>query len=97
MLGGWLLTVLSGHVVHDFGVHIVSPYLLVHLFSLPLPKVPSRRLRVSSEMTPHATSHLALGIGLRGHLLYRSPIIKTYVWSQHHPVSDSKIVLSFMF
>lgn len=38
MMSVWLLTVLSDNVL-AFGVRMVSPYLLVFLSSLPLPKV----------------------------------------------------------
>lgn len=38
MMSVWLLTVLSDNVL-AFGVRMVSPYLLVLLSSLPLPKV----------------------------------------------------------
>lgn len=51
-----------------FGVHMVPPYLLVLLFSLPLPEVLRRPFELLSM--PPAPSHpLALGLGLRGHLL----------------------------
>lgn len=56
----------------DFGVHMVPPYLLVLLFSLPLPEVVYllRRLFELHLSMPPAPSHpLALGLGLRGHLL----------------------------